>query len=172
VCRARSIESIFCYTTDMKITIITIGKKHALEYEAAITDFTVRAQHYFETEWLVLPACKNNVLSEEVQKQEEGERILKQIKKEDYVVLLDERGNTMGSTGLAEFLEKLQTVGTKKVYFVIGGAFGVSRAVLMRANFTLALSKLVFPHQLVRLILIEQLYRAGTILRGEKYHHQ
>jgi 23S rRNA (pseudouridine1915-N3)-methyltransferase len=156
----------------MKITIISVGKKNSAEYETAIADFTSRAQHYFDTEWLILPATKNSSAPEALQKQEEGERILKAIKKEDYVVLLDERGNTMGSQTLAEFFEKHQIAGTKKIIVVIGGAFGVSKEVLARANFTLALSKLIFPHQLARLILIEQLYRAGTIIRGEKYHHQ
>ncbi len=156
----------------MKITILTVGKKNTPEYTAAILDFSNRVQHYFDTSWILVPPAKNVSAPEEVQKQEEGEKILKHLKKDDYVVLLDERGNTMGSLGLSEFIGKHQSAGTKHIVFVIGGAFGVSQEVLTRANFTLALSKLVFPHQLVRLVLVEQLYRAGTILKGEKYHHQ
>jgi 23S rRNA (pseudouridine1915-N3)-methyltransferase len=156
----------------MKITILTVGKKHSAEYAAAIEDFSLRVQHYFDTTWVILAPAKHPSAPEREQVQEEGQRILAYIKKEDYVVLLDERGNTMGSLGLAEFFDKHQKAGTKKMVIIIGGAFGVSKEVLTRANFTLAISKLVFPHQLVRLILIEQLYRTGTILRGEKYHHQ
>jgi 23S rRNA (pseudouridine1915-N3)-methyltransferase len=156
----------------MKITILTVGKKNTPEYDGAISDFSARVQHYFDITWVVLSPAKNPSLPSDAQKQEEGERILKQIKKEDYVVLLDERGNTIGSDGLSEFIGMHRAGATKHMIFVIGGAFGVSGEVLKRANFTLALSKLVFPHQLVRLILIEQLYRTGTILKGEKYHHQ
>ena len=156
----------------MKLTIITIGKKDEEKYAAAIADFNARATHYFDISWEILSACKNTALPTDLQKKEEGVRILKKINKEDYVILVDERGNSISTPTLADLFQKHIDVGTKSMILIIGGAFGCSDEVFKRADFTLSLSKLVFPHQLVRLILIEQIYRAGTIIRGEKYHHQ
>jgi 23S rRNA (pseudouridine1915-N3)-methyltransferase len=111
------------------------------------------------------------MLSEMDLKKKEGETILEWLKKEDYLVLLDERGKSLTSPELAEFLQTRANESTKTIVFLIGGAFGVDESVVKRANAKWSLSKLVFPHQLVRLILAEQLYRACTILRNEKYHH-
>jgi 23S rRNA (pseudouridine1915-N3)-methyltransferase len=156
----------------MKLGLITIGKKDEQKYAAAIVDFTSRTQHYFDTTWKILASAKNTSAPVETQKKEEGETILKNIKDEDFVILLDERGNTISSNVFAELLQKHLSRSTKQIVFVIGGAYGVSDEVWKRANFTLSLGKMVFPHGIVRLLLIEQIYRAGTILRGEKYHHQ
>ena len=156
----------------MKLTILTIGKKDDPLYASAVADFTARTQHYFDTSWKVLPNAKNTSAPVETQKKEEGETILKNIRDEDFVILLDERGNTISSNVFAELLQKHLSRSTKHIVFVIGGAFGVSDEVWKRANLSLALGKMVFPHGIVRLLLIEQIYRAGTILRGEKYHHQ
>lgn len=156
----------------MKLSILTIGKKDDPLYATAVADFTARTQHYFHTAWKILPSAKNVNAPVETQKKEEGETILKNIKADDFVILLDERGNTISSVVFAELLQKHLSRSTKQVVFVIGGAFGVSDEVWKRANFTLSLGKMVFPHGIVRLLLIEQIYRAGTILRGEKYHHQ
>jgi 23S rRNA (pseudouridine1915-N3)-methyltransferase len=155
----------------MKLTIITIGKKDEPEYADAIADFTRRAGHYFDIEWKILPSAKETSAPIEKQKQEEGEKILSKIQPADFVILLDERGNSISSITFADMLSKHIDKGTKHIVCIIGGAFGVSEVVLKRANFTLSLSKLVFPHQLVRLLCIEQIYRAGTIIKGEKYHH-
>lgn len=96
---------------------------------------------------------------------------MSQIDKADYLILLDERGKMLDSPGLAKLIEERALQATKKIHFVIGGAYGVNDELRARANFSWQLSKLVFPHQLVRLMLSEQVYRACTILRGEKYHH-
>jgi Uncharacterized conserved protein len=105
------------------------------------------------------------------QKDAESELLLKSLDPVDYVVLLDERGKMLSSPELAAVIEQRAINGAKKIHFVIGGAFGVNDAVRKRADLVWQLSKLVFPHQLVRLMLAEQVYRASTIIRGEKYHH-
>lgn len=105
-------------------------------------------------------------------KKREADLILSNLDKNDYLVLLDERGKMLRSEALAVFLQNRANESTKKLVFLIGGAFGVDAQVMQRANYHWSLSSLVFPHQLVRLILAEQVYRACTILRNEKYHHQ
>jgi len=105
-------------------------------------------------------------------RKKEAAVLLAWLQPDDYLVLLDERGKELSSIDLADFLQKKANTGLKKMIFLIGGAFGVDATVQQRAQYTWSLSKLVFPHQLVRLILAEQLYRAGTILKNEKYHHQ
>ncbi|WP_317236174.1 23S rRNA (pseudouridine(1915)-N(3))-methyltransferase RlmH [Niabella hibiscisoli] len=98
--------------------------------------------------------------------------ILSKIQKDDFLIALDERGILLSSEGLAQQIQLCANNSTKRVIFLIGGAFGLSDTILTRSNFKWSLSKLVFPHQLVRLILAEQVYRACTILKNEKYHHQ
>jgi len=105
-------------------------------------------------------------------KRTESAHILSCIKDDDYIVLLDEHGIQLSSEGLAELLDTLDMQAVKRIVCIIGGAYGVDEIVKKRANFVWSLSHLVFPHQLVRLILAEQLYRANTIRRGEPYHHQ
>jgi 23S rRNA (pseudouridine1915-N3)-methyltransferase len=105
-------------------------------------------------------------------KNKEGELILQQIKADDYLVLLDERGKQFSSEALANFIQQRANESKKTIVFLIGGAFGVSEAVFKRADYKWSLSPLVFPHQLVRLILAEQIYRACSINRNEKYHHE
>ena len=111
------------------------------------------------------------MMSEMDLKLKEGEMILNFLKKEDYLVLLDERGKQMNSEGLAAFIQQRANESEKNLVFLIGGAYGVSEEVTKRANYKWSLSQLVFPHQLVRLILAEQVYRACSIIRNEKYHH-
>ncbi|MBI5126341.1 MAG: 23S rRNA (pseudouridine(1915)-N(3))-methyltransferase RlmH [Candidatus Taylorbacteria bacterium] len=148
----------------MKILLISVGKKHDPAFLDAITDFTHRISHYTPVEWKFLNPS-DNIKSESVD-------ILASVNERDYVVLLDERGKQMSSPDLAQFLEKRLNESVHRLVFIIGGAFGVDEEVRKRAHTTIALSQLVFPHQLVRLILAEQIYRAFTILRGEKYHHE
>ena len=112
------------------------------------------------------------MLSEADLKKSEAKTILDWLQKDDYLVALDERGKEMDSEQLAGFIESRANESTRQVVFLIGGAFGLDQTVLQRANYRWSLSKLVFPHQLVRLILTEQLYRACTIIRNEKYHHR
>jgi len=111
-------------------------------------------------------------MSEVDLKKKEGEMILQWLDKDDYLVVLDERGKQLTSEGLADFIQARANESTKKIVFLVGGAFGVDDMVLKRANFKWSLSQLVFPHQLVRLILAEQVYRACTILKNDKYHHK
>jgi len=156
----------------MKLQLWSVGKAHESHVSEGIELFTKRIGNYFPVQWTLLPAPKNAAsLSEADLKIKEGELILGQIKKEDYLVVLDERGKLLNSEGVAAFLQQRANESEKNIIFLIGGAFGVSADVLQRANFKWSLSQLVFPHQLVRFILAEQIYRACTIMRNEKYHH-
>lgn len=146
----------------MKILIVSPGKPHTTEYRAAITEYEVRLSSVLPIAW-EFPKVGTV--------EEEGASILKRIGDRDFVVLLDERGKDVSSEQFAEFLSAREVDRTKQLVFVIGGAYGVSEAVRARANMTMRLSPMVFPHQLVRLILVEQLYRAQSIRTGGKYHH-
>ncbi len=156
----------------MKIQLWSIGKKNEPYVQMGVEDFTKRISNYFPVEWTIIPVPKNTgMLSEPDMKKKEGEVILEWLQKDDYLVVLDERGKSFTSEKLAEFIQARANSSVKNLIFLIGGAFGVDESVLKRANYQWSLSQLVFPHQLVRLILAEQLYRACTILRNEKYHH-
>jgi 23S rRNA (pseudouridine1915-N3)-methyltransferase len=157
----------------MKIHFWSIGKPHEKYIKEGVEDFTNRISRYFKVEWLVIPPPKNaGTLTETELKKQEAETIIGSLTEDDYLILLDERGKNISSEDLASLLQQRANDRTKKLVFLIGGAYGVNGSVAKRANFTWSLSKLVFPHMLVRLILAEQVYRACTILRNEKYHHQ
>jgi 23S rRNA (pseudouridine1915-N3)-methyltransferase len=157
----------------MKFQLWTVGKAHEPFVKEGIAMFTNRISNYYPVEWHILPPPKNIAqLPEGEIKKKEGEIILQKLQKEDFLLLLDERGKQFNSEGLATFIQNRANESTKNIIILIGGAFGVSIDISKRANFTWSLSPLVFPHQLVRLIVAEQLYRACTILRNEKYHHQ
>jgi 23S rRNA (pseudouridine1915-N3)-methyltransferase len=156
----------------MKLQFWSIGKDHDGYIKKGVEEFTTRVGNYFKAEWKILPIPKNaGLMSEPEMKKKEGELILAAIDKEDYLVALDERGKQLNSEGLAAFLQARANESTRRLIFLIGGAYGLDEMVLKRSNYTWSLSQLVFPHQLVRLILAEQVYRACTILRNEKYHH-
>jgi 23S rRNA (pseudouridine1915-N3)-methyltransferase len=156
----------------MKIQFWSVGKNNESFVDEGIKLFTKRISNYYPVEWQIIPTSKNAaVLSDVDLKQKEGETILNLLKKEDYLILLDERGKTLTSEGLASFIQHRANESEKQLVFLIGGAFGVSKAVFERADYMWSLSPLVFPHQLVRLILAEQIYRACSINRNEKYHH-
>lgn len=146
----------------MKILIISPGKGHDDTVSIGIAEYQKRLTKRLPIEWL-FPTVGT--------KESEGAAILKAIKPGDYVVLLDERGKDISSTALATLIDTRTQEGTKRLIFIIGGAFGVHESVATRADLTLKLSSLVFPHMLVRLILVEQLYRAVSIIDGGKYHH-
>jgi 23S rRNA (pseudouridine1915-N3)-methyltransferase len=157
----------------MKLQLKAIGKTNESFVKEGVELFTKRIANYYPIEWQILPMPKNaGVLTEKELKKKEGELILQSLQKEDYLVLLDERGKQMSSEEFAQFIQDRANESLKNVVFLIGGAFGVSDEIMKRANYKWSLSQLVFPHQLVRLILAEQLYRACSILRNEKYHHQ
>ena len=156
----------------MKIQLWAIGKAHEPYIKTGVEDFTRRISNYYPVEWNILPVPKNaGMLSEMDLKKKEGETILEWLKKEDWLVVLDERGKSFSSAGLAQFVQARANESVKSLIFLIGGAYGLDEAILQKANRKWSLSELTFPHQLVRLILAEQLYRACTILRNEKYHH-
>lgn len=156
----------------MKIQFWSVGKNNESFVDEGIKLFTKRISNYYPVEWQIIATPKNAaVLSDVDLKQKEGETILNLLKKEDYLILLDERGKTLTSEGVANFIQQRANESEKQLVFLIGGAFGVSKAVFERADYVWSLSPLVFPHQLVRLILSEQIYRACSINRNEKYHH-
>ena len=157
----------------MKLQFWSVGKAHESYVKEGIDLFSKRISNYYPLQWNIIPVPKNtgNMQAAE-QKSKEAESILSTLKKEDYLVLLDERGKQLNSEGLAAFIQQRANESQKNIVFLIGGAFGVSDAVTRRADFCWSMSLLVFPHQLVRLILAEQVYRACSIIRNEKYHHQ
>ncbi len=156
----------------MKIQLWAVGKIHEDYVKAGVDDFTKRITKYYPVEWKLIPAAKQtlNSTTDDVKKHE-AINILAALQKDDYLVLLDESGKQQTSPGLAAFIEQRANNSVRQLVFLIGGAFGVHESVSTRANFIWSLSMLVFPHQLVRLILAEQVYRACTIIRNEKYHH-
>lgn len=157
----------------MKLQFKAIGKIHEPFVKEGVDMFTKRIANYYPVEWLIIPMPKNaGSLNDTELKKKEGELILQSLQKDDYLVLLDERGKQMTSEGVAGFIQARANESLKNVVFLIGGAYGVSEEIVQRANYKWSLSQLVFPHQLVRLILAEQVYRACTIIRNEKYHHQ
>ena len=157
----------------MKLQFWSVGKSHEPYVKAGIEEFTSRISRYFKIEWNIIPVPKNaGMLSEMDLKKKEGQLILEWLDDDDYLVVLDEKGRQLTSEGLATFIQSRANESTRKIVFLIGGAFGVDDIVLKRANLSWSLSQLVFPHQLVRLILTEQVYRACTIIKNEKYHHK
>lgn len=146
----------------MKILIISPGKRHDHTVADGIAEYEGRLAKRCKVEW-AFPQAGSQAA--------EAASILKLLKDEDYVVLLDERGEQVTTEGVAALLDSRLQSGTKRLVFIIGGAYGVDDAVKERASLTLSLSMLVFPHMLVRLILVEQLYRAFSVREGGKYHH-
>lgn len=156
----------------MKICLLVIGKTDADYVRAGIEEYEKRMGKYLPYEMKVLPDVKNNKsMSELLQKEKEGEMILEQLQSADCVVLLDEKGKTFDSVGFSDFLAQKMLSGLKRLVFVIGGPYGFSEKVYQRKNEMLSLSRMTFSHQMVRMIFVEQLYRAMTIMRGEPYHH-
>jgi 23S rRNA (pseudouridine1915-N3)-methyltransferase len=157
----------------MKIWFWSIGKSHDGYIKEGVLEFTKRIAKYFPVEWTIIPVPKNaGMLSEADLKKREGETILQWLKPDDYLIALDEHGKQLSSEGLSEFLQERASASIKNLVFLVGGAFGLDTPVLKRAQLKWSLSQLTFPHQLVRLILAEQVYRACTILQNEKYHHK
>jgi 23S rRNA (pseudouridine1915-N3)-methyltransferase len=156
----------------MKILFCSLGKAHDAYMKQGVEDFSARVNKYFNAEWKIIAPPKNATAMNETElKKQEAKQILQFVETEDFLILLDERGKQFSSPELANFLQQRANESNKRLIFLIGGAFGVDETIMKRANFTWSLSKLVFPHMLVRLILCEQIYRACTILRNEKYHH-
>lgn len=152
----------------MAISILAVGKKHESWVDEGIQRYQKRLRAPFNSEWNLIPHSSLEGLTA---RQEESERILSRLKPADFVILLDEKGTMLDSPALSSLLE-VHLGQSESVVFIIGGAYGVDETIHRRAQVVWSLSKLVFPHQLVRLILIEQLYRAQQIASGGKYHHE
>ena len=157
----------------MKITLLTVGKTEDAYIKDGIDKFVKRLKHYTKLEITDLPELKNTkALTQEQQKSREAELILKKLTVTDHVVLLDEKGLEFSSVQFAEYLDKKAIGSVQSMIFIIGGPYGFDASVYQRANAQLALSRMTFSHQMVRLFFVEQLYRAYTIIKGEPYHHQ
>jgi 23S rRNA (pseudouridine1915-N3)-methyltransferase len=157
----------------MKIQLLVVGKTHQDFVEKGLAEFCSRVKHYLPFELEVIPEYKNTKnLSFEQQKEKEGELILKSVQPGDVVVLLDEHGKEFTSLQFAGSLEKKMHSVPKRLVFVSGGPYGFSSKVRAAAQEQIALSQMTFSHQLIRLIFVEQLYRAMTILNNEPYHHE
>lgn len=156
----------------MKTILILVGKTQSKIFKVGIDDYVSRIAHYMPFSITTIPELKNTKsLSEDQQKQKEGELILKEIQPSDTVVLLDEHGAEFRSVEYANWLKQKQNT-ARRLIFIIGGPYGFSPDVYARANEKISLSRMTFSHQMVRLIFIEQLYRACTIIKGEPYHHE
>jgi len=152
----------------MPIRILAVGKKHEAWVEDGIRRYETRLKQPFTAEWVLLPHSARDSLAA---RQDESERLLSRIRPDEFVVLLDERGKLLDSPGLSGMLlQPLEQ--SRPVAVIIGGAYGVDDSVHQRADVVWSLSPLVFPHQLVRLLLAEQLYRAQEIAAGHPYHHE
>jgi len=157
----------------MKITLLAVGKTDARYFIEAINEYQKRLEHYIPFDIQVIPDLKNTKsLTVDQQKEKEGDLILKSLQAGDYLVLLDDKGKEYTSMQFASYIEKKIHTVAKRLVFLIGGPYGFSQAVYEKANEKLTLSRMTFSHQMVRLIFVEQLYRAMTILNNEPYHHE
>lgn len=157
----------------MKVKLICCGKTVDSFLTEGELNYQNRLKHYFSFERIDLPDLKNTKnLSEEQIKEEEGKRILKEIQPNQELILLDERGKNFSSVEFAGFLTNHFNYNQRDIIFLIGGPYGFSEKVYERANAKMSLSKMTFSHQMVRMIFLEQLYRAATIIKGEPYHHE
>jgi 23S rRNA (pseudouridine1915-N3)-methyltransferase len=156
----------------MRIKLILNGKTDDAYLLNGIAIYEKRLKHYCVFEQVVIPAVKATSFTPEQMKEKEGEFILKHLENNDFLILLDEQGKQLSSVEFAGFIEKKQLTSIKMLVFVVGGPYGFSEEVYKRANFKLSLSKMTFSHQMIRLLFVEQLYRAYTIIKGEKYHHE
>lgn len=150
------------------IKVIAIGKRHEAWLDDGLKRYSRRLGGLWSVEWALLP---HSARKGQEARQEESERILSRLRDDEYVVLLDEHGKLLDSPALSHTLTEVMGSG-RAITIVIGGAYGVDNTVVQRANLVWSLSPLVFPHQLVRLILVEQLYRAQAIYMGHPYHHE
>jgi 23S rRNA (pseudouridine1915-N3)-methyltransferase len=157
----------------MNIKLLAIGKTDNKSLQSLIDEYTKRLSFYIKFDLEIIPDIKNvKNLSEAQQKEKEGELILSKISATDQLILLDENGSTFSSVAFSDYLQKKMNAGVKTLVFVIGGPYGFSDEVYKKAQGKISLSAMTFSHQMVRLFVIEQLYRGFTILKNEPYHHQ
>ena len=157
----------------MKIILVQAGKTADKNISEIADLYSSRIAKYNSIETITLPNLKNtkNMPIDE-QKQKEGKQMLQVINNDDFVIIMDEKGAEMRTIEFADWIKKIFMLPVKRLIFVIGGPWGFSDEMYKRADYKMSLSKLTFPHQLVRLIFLEQLYRSFTILKGEPYHHE
>lgn len=146
----------------MKFVFITVGKENYKDVRDAVEDYTKRINRYMPTSWKIIPNSDIN---------RETKLILKSLEPHDFIVALDEHGKELHTKELAQFIEKRMIAGGRRIVFIIGGAYGLDETITDKAHFKWSLSKLTFPHQLVRLILAESVYRAFSVIKNEPYHH-
>jgi len=157
----------------VKILLLTIGNTDKKYMKEGIDDYVKRLSFYLPFEMKVIPDIKNrSSYSTELQKEKEGQLILNQISSGDYLVLLDEHGNEYSSLEFSKWIEKKMIAGTRQLVFVIGGPYGFSNTVYQRSDIKISMSKMTFSHQMARMIFVEQIYRAMTIIKNEPYHHE
>jgi 23S rRNA (pseudouridine1915-N3)-methyltransferase len=147
----------------MKIVVLSVGKKHDADIAKAIEKYIIRMRPYSSVEFQIIPNSNKTT---------ESAAILKRVKQTDKIMLLDDKGYEVSNQGLVDYFKKFQAESTGRLVFIIGGSYGVTEELKLRADHVISLSKLVFPHQLTRLILVEQLYRTFSILGDGKYHHR
>jgi 23S rRNA (pseudouridine1915-N3)-methyltransferase len=154
----------------LKLSILSVGKSNESYIKEGVDQFTKRIGHYYPLDWQLIAPSK---LTDPLQiKKVEAINILKTLTATDILILLDEKGKMLSSPGLANLIQQKANQSAQRIVFLIGGAYGVDEEIKKRANFMWSLSELVFPHMLVRLLLVEQVYRACSILANEKYHHE
>jgi len=169
------LDAIFIYPNivSVKILLLAIGNTDKKFMKEGIDDYVKRLSFYVPFEMKVIPDIKNrSSLSLDLQKEKEGQLILNQISLGDYVILLDEHGLEFSSVEFSKWIEKKMIAGMRQIVFVIGGPYGFSNTVYQRSDVKISMSKLTFSHQMVRLIFVEQVYRAMTIIKNEPYHHE
>ena len=157
----------------MKIVIYYYGKPNEPYIQPGVAIFTARIKHYYSIDWVLLPPTKQVVVTTNYTAYTLAEAgiLLPKLLIHDYIIALDERGTMLSSPALGQHITKAALASSKRMVYIIGGAYGIHQSVLNKCNLVWSLSALVFPHQLVRLILTEQLYRACTINNNEQYHH-
>jgi 23S rRNA (pseudouridine1915-N3)-methyltransferase len=157
----------------MKITLLQTGKTTDKHLAELVDLYTSRIKKYTAFDIVTIPELKNTKnMPVQEQKSREATKIIQSITVDDYVILLDERGKELKTVEFSATLEKMFFLPKKRIVFIIGGPWGFSESVYGRADYKMSLSKMTFPHQLVRLLFLEQLYRVFTIIKGEPYHHE
>lgn len=156
----------------MKVSLIMVGKTDFKYLDEGITLYAERIKHYVPFEMTFTKDIKkSHSFTQEKIKEAECSEILNKIKPSDFIILLDEKGKEFPSIVFSNFLQEKMNSGEKNVVFIVGGAYGIHESLIKRANYVMSLSKMTFSHQMVRLIFLEQIYRALTIIKGEPYHH-
>ena len=157
----------------MKIKLLAIGRTDDKNLQILIQTYQKRLKHYINFELVIIPDIKNTKnLSKNQQKEKEGDLLLKEFRSTDQIILLDEKGQEFRSIDFSKFLQKKMNSGIKQLVFVIGGPYGFSDKIYQKSNGKVSFSKMTFSHQMIRLFIVEQIYRAFTILKNEPYHHE